>query len=125
MTQNFDLASLLEAMADWPAVPIPDGKAVDPILDRIRQVLARLQARPDAACKADLMPLLRQASLGHAASREAGTRMRVPASQGWPTATQWRNEGFEVQDNGDWFVIRARPPRLGEARAHFESYEHP
>lgn len=112
MTQDFDLASLLEAMADWPAVPIPDRRTVDPILDRIRQVLARLQARPDAACKADLMPLLRQASLGHAASREAGTRMRVPAAQGWPTATQWRDERFEVQDNGDWLVIRARPPRL-------------
>jgi ATP-dependent DNA helicase RecQ len=112
MTDNFDMASLLEAMTNWPSIPISNRKAADPILDRIRQVLARLQARPHASCKMDLVPLLRQVSLRNAASLDAGVRMRVPAVQGWPSAVQWREDGFEVQDNGAWLVIRARSPRL-------------
>lgn len=112
MTHDFDLASLLEVLADWPAVPVPDRKATDPILDRIRQILVRLQARPDASFQADLVPLLRQASLVNAGSPEIGVRMRVPVVQSWPTANTWREEGFEVQDNGAWLVIRPRAPRL-------------
>lgn len=112
MTQDFDLASLLEALADWPAIPIPGRKAADPILDRIRQILARLQSNSHAASSADLVPLLRQASLGHATTSESGVRMRVPVAKAWPTATAWREDGFEVQDNGAWLVIRAKAPRL-------------
>jgi ATP-dependent DNA helicase RecQ len=112
MTHDFDIASLLEAMTNWPSIPISDLKAANPILDRIRQVLARLQARPHSSCTMDLIPLIRQASLGHSVSLDAGARMRVPAVQGWPSANQWREGGFEVQDNGAWLVIRARPPRL-------------
>lgn len=112
MMQDFDFASLLAALSDWPAITIPDRMAASPILDRIRQILARMQVRPGAAREADLIPLLRQASLGHAASQETSPRIRVPVVPGWPTATQWREDGFEVQDNGAWLVIRARPPRL-------------
>lgn len=112
MKQDFDFASLLAALSDWPAITIPDRMAASPTLDRIRQILARMQARPGAACEADLIPLLRQASLGYAASQETSPRIRVPFVPGWPSATQWREVGFEVQDNGAWLVIRARPPRL-------------
>lgn len=113
MSQDFDRASLLEALADWPARPIPDGVATQPLLDRVRQALARLKTRSDLPANADLIPLLRQVSLQHAALHEAGFRIRVPVAAGWPTAAQWRDSAFEVQENGAWLVIRARPPRLG------------
>lgn len=112
MTQDFDIASLLEACAGWPGVPIQDQKAADPVLERIRQVLRRLQARPDTSCASDLVPLMRQVLLGSPAYRGGSGRMRVPVSLGWPSATQWRDAGFDVLENGGWLSIRARLPRL-------------
>jgi superfamily II DNA/RNA helicase len=123
MTQDFDLASLIETLADWPGIEVPKRKAADPILERIRQVLEILAKGADAVPKADLIPLLRQVSLGEWTDRKEGARLRVPVASGWPTATQWRENGFEVQDNGTWLVIRGRLPRMEFLEAQADLFD--
>ena len=123
MTQDFDFASLLEALADWPKTPLADRKAADPILDRVRQVLTRMLANSSAACVTDLIPLLRQVSLAQVVCGGVGGRMKVPVIQGWPTASQWLGNGFEVQDNGAWLMIRAEAPRLAFLREQSDLFD--
>jgi superfamily II DNA/RNA helicase len=123
MTRIFDLAGLLEACASWPTAAIQDQKAIDPVLERVRQVLRQSKARPGANIASDLIPLLRQALLSSAIYRDGTGRMRVPLVPGWPSAEQWRESGFDVLDNGDWLSVRPHLPRVGYLGAQADLFD--
>lgn len=112
MSSEFDFTALLQALADWPKVPIPESTASSQTLERIRQILRAQTAAPNQSLPADFMPLFRQACLEHHLDPKTQPFARLPLASGWPTADQWRESGFEAQALGTYVLVRANLPRV-------------
>ncbi len=112
MSADFDSSGLFEACADWPRTSIPEAPARDALMERLRQILLLLQAHPDEVGALDLPAVLRHMLLRRPIHRLGEEWLRVPAASGWPSAVQWRDASFDVIENGAWFSIRAKLPRL-------------
>jgi superfamily II DNA/RNA helicase len=81
---------------------------VDPLLERVRQILTKMAMQPHISFKADLVPLFRQILL-----RRGGENwVRVPAVAPWPSKTEWRTASFRVLEKDQGFQIQAEYPRL-------------
>jgi ATP-dependent DNA helicase RecQ len=112
MNREFDLADFLEVCAAWPSIPISHEKTSDPLQERIRLVLARLQAKPFSYLAMDLVVLIRQALLSRELYRNGHAKIRVPIAPGWPTIDQWKLGGFEVNVNSTWLSLKVKLPSL-------------
>lgn len=107
----FDFAALLNLCGRWGSDSVPTVRAVDPLLERLRQVLQAMRAHPTTRPVADLVALLRQVLLRKDAS-EVGPWIRVPTSSNWPSVREWRESQFDVLENTDSLQVRAQRPRF-------------
>jgi superfamily II DNA helicase RecQ len=120
----FDLAALNVLCARWPAVPVQQHAAGDPLLERVRQVLGRLLQAPDAAMSLDLIPLIRQVLLRAAHEENDVPWLRVPVGwSGWPSAATWEAEQFDVVSVGGGLRVQPRWPRLSFLPAQSDLYD--
>lgn len=113
MPSSFDYATFLDACAKWQESAIENAPAPDPVLERVRQILQGIKignAHPSPSL--DLIPLVRQVLLRRPQHETGRERIRVPQVTGWPQASQWRDGGFDVLDNGSWLSISAKKPRI-------------
>nr|WP_301334136.1 protein DpdF [Solimonas sp. SE-A11] len=98
-------------MSEWPREAISEGKAENPLMERLRQILLGLQ-RGAKVGRRDLPPLLRQVQLLRAAHSGQVSWVRAPLGLNWPSASDWRDAQFDVIDEGTMIRVCARWPRL-------------
>lgn len=109
MTTILDFERLQALLGEWPPSELP-ASGSDGVLDRICQVLHRLQKEGEAAGIGDLFPLLRHVLRRHALQTGTPTRLRVPSNQGWPSRDRWAAFGIFAQSVGtNQFLIEAVP----------------
>jgi len=107
MMPVLDFSGLQDLLSEWPSGTLPPIGS-DGVLDRICQVLHHLQLEGGIAAIGDLIPLLRQALRRQALQSGSPARLRVPATQGWPSRDRWAAFGVHAQSVGhDQFLIEA------------------
>lgn len=111
-SEDFDVAALMEVCSQWPALALPSGPAKDPLLERLRQVLVAMGRHPIPASQIDCIALIRHVLLRVAPQDGQAPWLRVPLSEGWPTADQWRLAQFEVLPGPASLNVQPRWPRL-------------
>lgn len=109
--QAFDFPALLTVLSEWPEESVTEAHQADSLMERIRQVLYRLQ-RSGLLSSSDLLPLLRQILLRRAARDEQLPWVRVPIGLPWPAIDDWRSSQFDVIDSGSHAQVRPLFPRL-------------
>jgi len=91
----FGFNELQSCLAEWPTSPPAPTASGDPLIDRLRQILAaNIQGRPLA--KADLQPLVRHLLLRETADSGHPKELRVPVAPSWPTASEWAQHGLST-----------------------------
>jgi ATP-dependent DNA helicase RecQ len=109
MSALFDFAGLQEVFAGWPSCA-PASKALDSVLERLRQVLAGAVVEGGAPGCGDVAPLVRHILRRESLRSGAPARMRVPRLAGWPTVDAWRRHGVIAQALGaDHVLLEATP----------------
>lgn len=111
-TNDFDVSALITICARWPSLAVPSRLAVDPLLERLRQILSRVREGSLVETAGDLVPLVRQVLLRLGDEGAALPWLKVPVANGWPTTIQWSDAQFELIDDGAWAQVRPRLPRL-------------
>lgn len=111
LSDLFDDSALQSACRDWSNANISSELARDGLLERIRQLLVLMKSFPRLVSHVDLICLIRQWQLRNMAAG-ANYWLRVPRSDGWPSASAWREAGFDVAEFNDGFDARARPIRI-------------
>ena len=96
---TFGFNELQTCLAEWPASPPDPSTSEDPLIDRIRQILLASSGGGTLA-KADLQPLVRHLLLHETAKSNYPKELRVPAKQGWPTASEWVQHGLSALSVG-------------------------
>ena len=96
---TFGFNELQTCLAEWPASPPDPSTSEDPLIDRIRQILLASSGGGTLA-KADLQPLVRHLLLHETAKSNHPKELRVPAKQGWPTASEWVQYGLSALSVG-------------------------
>lgn len=107
-----DWAELMTVCGNWPAIPVPEHRAEDPLLERVRQVLMGLHRGVGTTSSADLVPLIRHVMLRAVGDGQPLSWLRVPLAKGWPTADEWAEAQFEVANGQTHVTVRPRWPRL-------------
>ena len=111
MNENFDYPALITTLSGWPQEAVPEDKARDPLMDRLRQILLELQ-RGARVGRSDLPPLLRQVQLQRATHFRQTSWIRLPLGPNWPTVSDWGDAQFDVIDEGTMIRVCARWPHL-------------
>lgn len=91
-----DFDTLHDLLDRWPDAVLPDT-SVDSVFERILQILKGFSARGTLNEMGDLMPLIRHVLRRRALQNEARARLRVPASNGWPSRDRWAAFGIHAQ----------------------------
>jgi ATP-dependent DNA helicase RecQ len=111
-SEDFDVAALMNVCSQWPACEVPSFVAKDPLLERLRQVLAALGRQSASVAVADCIALIRHVLLRVAPQDGQAPWLRVPLGVGWPTADQWRQAQFEALPGPTSLSVQPRLPRL-------------
>lgn len=119
----FDVTALTVLCARWPAEPPPSKVADDPLMERIRQVLGRLQETTASVASADLIPLFRHVLLRAAGEEGTVPWIRVPNGRGWPSPNAWEDSQFEVLVDTAGLRIQPRWPRLSYLSEQADLYD--
>ena len=109
---DFDVVALLNVCGQWPSLEVPLGPAKDPLLERLRQVLAAIARKSTRASEVDCIALIRHVLLRIAPQDGQAPWLRVPVCIGWPSADQWRLAQFEVLPGPGCLNVQPRWPRL-------------
>lgn len=105
---TFGFNELQTCLAEWPASPPDPSASEHPLIDRIRQILLA-SSGGETLAKADLQPLVRHLLLHETAKSNYPKELRVPAKQGWPTASEWAQHGLSVLSVGkDAYLLSAQ-----------------
>jgi superfamily II DNA/RNA helicase len=104
-----ELPTVLAALADFPAAPLPAAKFKENCLERLRRALGQLASDPGAVGSGDLAGLV-----GHAVWRAAALGNRqsfpVPATAPWPAEAEWQAAGLRVTSRpGGWLLDPGEP----------------
>jgi ATP-dependent DNA helicase RecQ len=122
-SEEFGVAALMNVCSQWPALPVPPVRAKDPLLERLRQVLAAMDRHPISASHADFIPLIRHVLLRLVPQDGEAPWLRVPVGLGWPTAQQWRDAQFEVLSGPASLNVQPRWPRLSFLDTQADLYD--
>lgn len=105
----FNFSDLQEVLAAWPSRSCADRGSDDPIIERIRQILAAVETG-SALAGSDLIPLIRHLLFRESSSVGSVIRLRVPAQETWPKQGEWNDHGVSALAVGsDAFLIAATP----------------
>lgn len=108
---SFAFSDLNLVLSRWPIDVVPGTSAVDPILDRIRQILSSIQSQSQAEnWQGDLQPLIRHCLLRESQRVGRDVHLRVPALDNWPSSTNWQAHGVEsvLTDGGAAYLLHAK-----------------
>ena len=108
----FDVAALMNVCGQWPEIEVPDSIVDDPLLERLRQVLLKMQRSPTFGSENDVIALIRHVLLRIAPQNGESHRLRVPRKNGWPSEVQWRQAQFEVLSDNNSLTVQPQLPRL-------------
>lgn len=122
LAQAFDFPALLTCLSEWPAETVTEAQQSDSLLERLRQLLYRLQ-RGGSASTADLLPLLRQVLLRRAAQDEHVPWVRIPMGPSWPTVADWRSSQFDLIEYDSHAQVRPRFPKLSFLDAQADLFD--
>ena len=119
-----DEDALVSLLAQWgpQAAMLLAGQVADPLLERLRQVLAALAHDLDTVTKEDLIALVRQWLLRRF-SQGGPAWLSVPGSAGWPSCDEWRAAGFETAQIDNRIELRASHPRLSWLEAQEDLFD--
>ncbi|MBF0239225.1 MAG: ATP-dependent DNA helicase RecQ [SAR324 cluster bacterium] len=84
---NFE--NLQQILFDWPNSQISQANEADSLLERIRQILLKIQQNPEINTGKDLIPLIRQYLYQESYIRGQTLELRVPLQNGWPSIHDW------------------------------------